>query len=139
MTYLRKHNTRYAKTFGINNLTIDICRFMEGKFQSNFMAIIEKQLYEKSNMLKPCPISVKSCNCVVENSHFSVFISFIQGLLYIRDFCVQEDLPVELLPGFFQIQFISAIRQGRKEIFVSRFNIFFERMKNIPIGLALRD
>lgn len=46
---------------GLNNVTIDICRFFSGKVTSNLMNVLAVGAQNCSNSFHPCPYAVRRC------------------------------------------------------------------------------
>lgn len=44
---------------GLKNVTIDICRFLEGKVTSTLMNLVAAEMQNCSNAFHPCPYSVR--------------------------------------------------------------------------------
>lgn len=53
--YYKKMNV--YKPFLLNNVKMDVCRLLEGKFNSVFINMFIHDLRKHSNMFRPCPLS----------------------------------------------------------------------------------
>lgn len=51
---------RYTVLFGMRNVTIDLCKYLSGTVGSNFMNFIINDLKSTSNLVHPCPFTVRS-------------------------------------------------------------------------------
>lgn len=59
LTFARKVNQNYASVYGVRDLPIDICKYFKGLGRSNFMYLITDHLKNYTNLLHPCPFSVR--------------------------------------------------------------------------------
>lgn len=63
--------TKYEIVLGLRNITINMCNFMNGKMDSAFVGLFVKDLKVRSNLIQPCPYSVKYCNILCTKINLS--------------------------------------------------------------------
>lgn len=79
--------------FGMSNITIDLCRFFNGKITSNLMEIIAGDLRKCSNGYHPCPYEVYCCIMLTlfrRLNHF-FFRIFVKGHIYMKKCKIYDD------------------------------------------------
>lgn len=59
VSLMRQQNKRFLSVFGVRNMTIDLCKYLAGQGSSNFLNWISDELKEHSNVVHPCPFSVR--------------------------------------------------------------------------------
>lgn len=57
--YFRQDSKSFVSFMGVRNVTIDVCRYMNGAVQSALLDIIVADLRKFTNLLHPCPYNVR--------------------------------------------------------------------------------
>lgn len=76
-TIARKTNNHLVPMYGVRNITIDVCKYLNGGSKSNFLSMLLNMTGESANCLHPCPIHV---------SFRFVFILSTDRILFIINF-----------------------------------------------------
>lgn len=124
VSLLRKQNKRYVKAFGMQNITIDLCRYLTGTLSSNFMNLMSSKLKEHSNILRPCPFVVRFPYLRSFSRFTDLRISF-QGNTFIKDYHLRDNFYPSSAEGQFAFQLVAFKRHGNRDIFITDFKLFF--------------
>lgn len=55
---------------GLRNVTVDLCRYLKGTFQSNLMDVVIKDVKKFGNIFHPCPFSVGNKEHTFQSRYF---------------------------------------------------------------------
>lgn len=126
---------RFVSVYGLNNMTIDFCRYLRGIKSSKFMNMIFKDLESHTNIVHSCPFSVNSMDKI--HNQMQTFIcqcSFLlQDNIYLRNFPIDTSLPFFHLPDDnYRIQQIVTTRVGNKERIFIKLALHITVTENEP-------
>lgn len=113
----RKNTKRPTYLFGIRNMTIDICRVLNGAVYNQFVQWNTASLQETSNLLQPCPYVVKFLSSLERVSWWVTYLHIIaQGHLYLHNFTTSMDeMPNWFVPsGEYSTEYLLLQRADRK-------------------------
>lgn len=56
-----KERNRFKTIMGLRNVTVDLCRLLEGKVNSVFVNMFIHDIKKHSNAFRPCPVKPVRC------------------------------------------------------------------------------
>lgn len=87
----RKVGKSYKTFMGLNNLTIDACKHLEGKATSVFLDMITNDFKKYSNMYHPCPFKVcQRQMCCIVHCVYSFWFYFVYFFLFAGSFVYER-------------------------------------------------